>query len=395
MKLIDSFRNPVTRPRAIIWTGTILAVLCMVIVVMFAASSSYWFCAEVCHKVQDDAISAYNRSPHNKVNCLACHIPANDGPIGFTIHKIESLPELPMAIFNTYSLPLNAEDGVALSGYVMPSTQCTQCHDLSKRKVTPSAGIIINHSVHSENNISCTICHNRVAHNESGDWTPVNNDPQTKKLSTKHDDFSTMDGCFRCHRLADDGIAASTPFTASGECKTCHPASFKLKPASHDAANFLSSMHGKLAVVETKRVEEATQEAKSKVIDEKSAKTREGAAVKDVPSIREVNSCYTCHAKKFCEDCHGGVVMPHPEGFLNTHKTEATEHLAACTSCHGVQGCTTCHHSDTNVPGYTYDTKKSWLSQHNIAAGKAGTASCFKCHQSTYCAHCHVTGLVN
>ena len=52
MKLVEAFKNPVSRPRAIIWTGTILSLVCLLFVVMFFATTSYWFCAEICHKVQ-------------------------------------------------------------------------------------------------------------------------------------------------------------------------------------------------------------------------------------------------------------------------------------------------------------------------------------------------------
>ena len=77
MKLVEAFKNPVSRPRAIIWTGTILSLVCLLFVVMFFATTSYWFCAEICHKVQDDSINTFNRSSHSKVSCVSCHMPVN------------------------------------------------------------------------------------------------------------------------------------------------------------------------------------------------------------------------------------------------------------------------------------------------------------------------------
>lgn len=394
MKLVEAFKNPVTRPRAIIWTGTVLSALCLVLVVMFFATTSYWFCAEICHKVQDDSINTYTRSTHSKVSCVSCHMPANADVITYTIHKVEALAELPMTVLGTYEIPLNGSDEVAMNGYVFPSTQCTQCHDTSKRNITTTKGIIIDHEVHAEKNFACTVCHNRIAHNEEG-YTFVNKDPKTGKLNTGHSNFMKMTGCYRCHRLADDGIEPSSPYTASGECKVCHSAGFDLKPESHKAKNFVADIHGKLAAEEAARSEEAIKEYGDEKAPEKSVKTTEGNAVKDVPNMKEINECYTCHTKKYCQDCHGGVTMPHPEGFLKNHSKEANANTAACKKCHGQNACTECHHSNPNVKGYTFNKSESWIKQHPVATHKVGAAACFECHESTYCAHCHVTGSPN
>lgn len=391
MKLIDSFKSPVTRPRAIIWTGVVLALLCFVLVAMFFATTSYWFCAEVCHKVQDDSIFTYNRSSHSKVSCISCHMPADASVISYGIHKVEALAELPMTVLGTYEIPLNGKSEVSMNGAMMPSTQCTQCHNTEKRNITTSSGIIIDHQVHAEKNFACTVCHNRVAHNEEG-YKFVNSDPKTGKLNTGHQNFSKMSGCYRCHRLADDGQDVASPYTASGECKTCHTATFDLVPASHKQPRFVKDMHGKLAVAEVERVNEAIKEYGTETPSAKSLKTEEGRAVAEVPAMAEINSCYTCHAKKFCQDCHGGVTMPHPASFIKNHKTEAANNKAACVRCHGTNACTQCHHSDPNVKGWTYATSIPWIKQHPTATAKVGAAACFKCHESTYCAHCHVTG---
>lgn len=390
-----SFKNTVTRPRAIIWTGVVLVVLILLLVVMFFATTSYWFCAEICHTVQDDSINTYHRSSHNKVSCVSCHMPANADVVTYALHKVEALGELKLTLLKQYEIPLNGSSEVAMNGYKMPSTQCTQCHDTSKRNITPNSGIIINHEVHADKNFSCTVCHNRVAHNESGDWVPVNSDPNSGEKNIGHVNFTSMVGCFRCHRLADDGIKAASPYTASGECKTCHTADFVLKPKSHNQANFVSQMHGKMAVEETNKVEKWTEEYKDLEVSKASLKTAEGAAVSRVPNARVINECYTCHAKSFCEDCHGGVTMPHPKGFLKNHKEAAKTNLAACKKCHGANACTECHHSNPNVKGYTFNKSQTWIKQHPVAAQKAGAAICFNCHPSTYCAKCHVRGSAN
>ena len=88
----------------------------------------------------------------------------------------------------------------------MPSTQCTQCHS-DNRVVTASDGIIIDHVVHEENEVHCTVCHNRIAHNET-DMTFVNTDPTTGELNEGHPDFMMMTACFRCHSLEPDADGA-------------------------------------------------------------------------------------------------------------------------------------------------------------------------------------------
>ena len=321
-------------------------------------------------------------------------MPVNADVITYAFHKVEALAELPMTVLGTYEIPLNGEDEVAMNGYVFPSTQCTQCHDTTKRNITTTKGIIIDHDVHAEKNFACTVCHNRVAHDEEG-YTFVNKDPKTGELNQGHSNFMKMTGCYRCHRLADDGESVPSPYTASGECKTCHTSEFDLKPDSHKAKNFVADIHGKLAAEEAARTEEAIKEFADEKAPEKSVKTTEGNAVKDVPNMKEINECYTCHTKKYCQDCHGGVTMPHPADFLKNHSKEANANTAACKRCHGENACTECHHSNPNVKDWKFEKNVPWIKQHPEATHKVGAAACFKCHESTYCAHCHVTGSPN
>jgi len=315
----------------------------------------------------------------------------------FLYKKVEAaVGELPLMFTGNYNIPLNKDSEVAMGGGDMTSVQCTQCHDMKTQVVTPPPGLKIDHDVHENLYIACTVCHNRVAHNEQG-IALVNTDPKTGKLNTGHANFMTMDGCARCHRLADDGQAEPSPFSgASGACATCHTANFDLKPASHNSPNFMAN-HGKLADEQAEKVQEAQDEI-AKEPARKANSDRYAQAVKNVPSIRTINECYTCHDKKFCTDCHGGVEMPHPAGFLTSHATEAKSNSAACAKCHnvnadGANSCTSCHHSDPNVAGYKFTTEAAWLSpDHGKVAQQNGVASCFTCHGPSDCAKCHVSG---
>lgn len=369
----DAFTNPSRRPRTLIWAGAIVCVLIAVMIVALGVTSTYWFCANGCHKVQDDTITAFNASSHAKISCMACHMPVGADPVTFVLHKAEALGELYLTVTNTFELPLNAQSDVALE---MESRQCTQCHG-SNRTFTPGPGIIIDHAVHAENDVSCAICHNRVAHRESFELALEGN--------KKHDDFMSMTACFRCHTNKESG--------PPGACAACHPEDFELKPDSHVQPGFYdkggdSSGHASLAK-ETGRSIPATAnvEAVSTEVSEESSSTH-------LAQMGEIDYCGTCHAAAFCTDCHG-IQMPHPADFTEGHGKAGKSTPGVCATCHAkganssggsAEFCNGCHHEAS-------DPARSWIAQHFEVVQDTGAKTCFECHESTYCAACHVRGL--
>ena len=151
---LAGFKDPVRRPRYIIWTGVAVLVFAAVMIVALGVTSTRWFCAEGCHKVQDDTILAYEASTHSEISCMACHMPVKANPVIFIIHKAEALGELYLTLTNNFELPLNAESEVALT---MASKQCTQCHNMANRQVTESPGIIMDHKPQEEINAACPV----------------------------------------------------------------------------------------------------------------------------------------------------------------------------------------------------------------------------------------------
>ncbi len=232
---LAGFRDPVRRPRYILWSAVAVLVLAAVVIVALGVTSTFWFCSEGCHKVQDDTITAYQRSPHSEISCMACHMPAGANPVVFVLHKAEALGELYLTVTNNFELPLNAESELALT---IKDTQCTQCHDTELRTATPSEGLVIDHKVHTENEVTCGICHNRTAHVE--DFRLELEDPNTGKPNRKHEDFMEMTACFRCH---SQGETPEGGLKAPGECIACHPPGFELKPPSHFEAGFYPEGH--------------------------------------------------------------------------------------------------------------------------------------------------------
>jgi hypothetical protein len=387
---LAGFKNPVTRPRFIIWTFVAVLALAAFMIVMLGATSTYWFCGSVCHKVQDDTIHAYGVSAHSKISCMACHEPSDANPITFLLKKVKSGLEVIPTVGNTFELPLNAGSALALSPGEMGSAQCTQCHS-GNREITPSRNLKIDHAAHADAGIWCTVCHNRTAHDESN-APPTLVAPNGRK-NVAHQNFMKMSACFRCHDL--DGVVKMTgpgAKAASGACATCHPAGFELKPASHRTAEWSAKAHGVAALEAGKKAAEQGVESKKL--------TAEG-----IPAYltAPVNDCYTCHSKKqFCTKCHG-IDMPHEPGFDKSHKTVALKDILVCQKCHVPTGvatgiaagttlasaeipfCENCHHKG-GEPGV------AWLKAHPAVVAAKGTVACFKCHSPTVCAKCHVRG---
>jgi hypothetical protein len=376
---LGGFKDPVRRPRWIVWTLVVVILIAAVMIPVLGITSTRWFCSEGCHKVQDDTILAYQHSPHSEISCMACHMPVNANPVVFLLHKAEALGELAQTVTNNYELPLNAESEVALT---MQSTQCTQCHT-SNRITTPDPSLKIDHAVHAENDVQCTICHNRTAHVE--DFKPKLTDPKTGKPNKKHENFMEMTACFRCHTQEPNTDAPG------GQCFLCHPPKFPLLPESHEADGFFPSGHGKLADAEEKRAPwmNATETAQAETPP---ADEAERYAGENLPTVEEVNLCSTCHSKAFCTDCHG-VAMPHPADFQKKHGTVGKATPQVCEKCHGQAGvdfCNACHHGRSI--DYKYIASIPWKQQHPTAVAQTGSAACLRCHNPTYCAVCHVTG---
>lgn len=392
---LAGFKDPVRRPRYIIWTVVAVLVIIAVMIPVLGVTSTRWFCSEGCHKVQDDTITAYQHSSHSNISCMACHMPVNANPVVFLLHKAEALGELYMTVTNKFELPLNGESEVALT---MKTTQCTQCHNLATRPVTTSPGIKIDHDKHLAKNVTCTICHNRIAHRE--DFEPTLTDPATGEKNHKHEDFMTMDACFRCHDQEQGSIAP-------GACEACHPAKgFQFKPESHLSSDFRKK-HAELAKESLAKVDETMKEAglTEITLETKSEWTKitpdstETVGQALIP-VGAVYYCGTCHQQKFCLDCHG-TPMPHSDEFKDPksptdpqgHPVISKQIPKKCVMCHGDNAkthfCDDCHHG--KQVNYTFDPKQPWVTQHPKAVAKSGVKSCTTCHPTKFCYDCHTT----
>lgn len=361
------------RPRLIIWGGTALLVLVALTAISVVGTSTNWFCTGPCHVVHDDNTLTFNKGSHVMQSCVTCHEPLNGSPLTFVFMKMKVAPDMVPTVRGTYTLPMNENQAIA---FEMPSEQCTQCHNLANRKITTSPDIIMDHEAHSAAGVNCTSCHNRVAH-------PEENVTYTLDGDLKHENWMSMDACFRCHGLEKGA-------RAPGECAKCHPADFGLVPTTHSAPGWYAEFgesRGHAAAYSEEASRVAGAEAWAAALEP--VKHKETL---DIGYEQTVNTCYTCHAKQFCTNCHG-VEMPHPADFAKSHGEAGRENPQACARCHarseaearGDAFCNACHHPQ-GTPGVP------WVEQHFNTVKAEGAQGCFKCHDPRYCAVCHVGG---
>ncbi|MFN0149981.1 MAG: NapC/NirT family cytochrome c [bacterium] len=85
-------------------------------------SDSNTFCGKLCHEVMEPEYTAYQGSPHSRVDCVACHIGSGAG--FFVRYKINGLSQVIAVMTNSYSRPI--ETPVA---NLRPAREtCEQCH---------------------------------------------------------------------------------------------------------------------------------------------------------------------------------------------------------------------------------------------------------------------------
>jgi len=80
------------------------------------------FCGQTCHTVMQPEFSAYQNSPHARVNCVECHIGPGAG--WFVRSKLSGVRQVFAVTFKTYSRPVPSP-----VKYLRPAREtCEQCH---------------------------------------------------------------------------------------------------------------------------------------------------------------------------------------------------------------------------------------------------------------------------
>ena len=80
------------------------------------------FCGTTCHTVMAPEYTAYQNSPHSRVECVECHIGPGAG--WFVRSKLSGLRQVAAVTFHTYSRPIPSP-----VKYLRPAREtCEQCH---------------------------------------------------------------------------------------------------------------------------------------------------------------------------------------------------------------------------------------------------------------------------
>jgi nitrate/TMAO reductase-like tetraheme cytochrome c subunit len=80
------------------------------------------FCGQFCHTVMNPEYTAYQNSPHSRVNCVECHI--GSGATWFVKSKISGARQLAAVAFGTYPRPIETP----VHGLRPARDTCEECH---------------------------------------------------------------------------------------------------------------------------------------------------------------------------------------------------------------------------------------------------------------------------
>ena len=80
------------------------------------------FCGKLCHKVMDPEFTAYQVSPHARVDCVECHIGPGAG--WFVRYKLSGAYQVYATLFNKYPKPIPTP----ISNLRPAKETCEQCH---------------------------------------------------------------------------------------------------------------------------------------------------------------------------------------------------------------------------------------------------------------------------
>ncbi len=135
-KLTDTGELPLAYPEIdlrvpIVRSGLLFIGVATVLNVLIFTFASYQgvsymdtttFCGQTCHTVMQPEFSAYQNSPHARVNCVECHIGPGAG--WFVKSKLSGVRQVFAVTFKTYSRPIPSP-----VKYLRPAREtCEQCH---------------------------------------------------------------------------------------------------------------------------------------------------------------------------------------------------------------------------------------------------------------------------
>jgi Cytochrome c7 and related cytochrome c len=256
-----------------------------------------------------------------------------------------------------------------------PPVACTTCHpgfvagQPVARIEIPTPELKFSHKAHATT--ACTVCHGDLAA-EGVARATRDQLPRMRLCLTCHDDKTAPAACTTCHLSGDDGRVRTT--LPGGELEP----SGVLWGAAHDLT--FRANH-------------------------KAAAQTTGAL------------CSSCHAQRFCADCHQGVAKPmdfHAGDYLAIHAVEARRGVPDCSACHRLQSfCVGCHErSGVGArAGTEFDPTgddagrrfhpEGWAAKNGRGANaharefQRNPEQCVACHREDFCLGCHTNDPTN
>jgi hypothetical protein len=115
------------RVRKLIFLGVLLTSVNFIVFGLLGYSGYHYlesnsFCGQFCHTVMAPEYTAYQNSPHSKVNCVECHI--GTGATWFAKSKISGTRQLVAVALDTYPRPIHTP----VHGLRPATETCEECH---------------------------------------------------------------------------------------------------------------------------------------------------------------------------------------------------------------------------------------------------------------------------
>ena len=345
----------------------------------FQKTSSNDYCSS-CHMMKPETFT-WQASSHSQVACVTCHV--EPGVLTKVKYKVFTAKEVLVALTGNYGIAITSTTPI-------PDATCTQCHDMNTRKVTPSGDLIIPHSKHTQEGVSCTQCHTGIAHGNVAQKRVTFRTDYSKWDESIGESFMSdlksirpdMDVCMTCHKVRKAPL----------NCSACHTTS--MTPSNHKEEAFKNGGHGAEAAKDIKTCDSChSYMSKDPVeVSKGSDSAFQQFLSKDKGTPSTMSASDYAKANTFCKDCHGKRPPSHIENFQETHGVLAVQDKNRCFTCHDnkAQGtssvtkvtCGSCH------PSAHY--KDNWRQGHPIElpAQPKVTDLCYTCHTQV-CANCH------
>lgn len=364
----------------------VLLFICFGLIILFGDTlqnrTDTAYCTS-CHMMKPEMYTWQASSHNHATDCVTCHAPP--GVLKRIKYRLFSVKEIYAAVTGNYGILIQTTTPI-------PDSVCTQCHDMSRRQVTPSGDLVIPHDKHAQKNVTCTECHTGIAHGNIAeqrvtfqtDYGKWDESLGQRFMSDTKNIRPNMDTCMNCHKVRK----------ASLKCGDCHKTS--MIPESHKNEVFKEGGHGKEAANNLQTCDSCHSYMSTKTVEvtkDNSSKYLQ-FLTKDTGKPSTISVSDYAKANTYCKDCHSKMPPSHKDkSFEINHGAYSKDNKDRCFTCHDnhVTGdssvtkvtCGSCHPS----PHY----KSPWREKHPVPLPDKPqvTEFCYSCHSTQTCGKCH------